>query len=166
MSNQSELNETPSERSAHEISRRDFLGLTAKWSAIVTWVMVLLGMLHLPIPGVFPEKSSRFKIGKPTRYPPGSVTFMPERRVYLFSTERGFHAISAVCTHLGCVVHRASETGEFLCSCHGSKFSSDGGLLVGPAPKGLTWLRMSLSPEGELVIDERKTVDPDTPFAV
>ena len=133
MSNQSELNETPSERFAHEISRRDFLGLTAKWSAIVTWVMALLGMLHLPIPGVFPEKS---------------------------------HAISAVCTHLGCVVHRASETGEFLCSCHGSKFSSDGGLLVGPAPKGLTWLRMSLSPEGELVIDERKTVDPDTPFAV
>ncbi len=166
MSKQSENDQGSSTRFSQDVSRRDVLGLAARWAAFVTGVVAVLGMLHLPISRVFPEKSSRFKIGKPSRYAPGSVRFISERRAFVFASESGFYTISAVCTHLGCVVQRADKTGEFLCACHGTLFSPDGELVSGPAPKGLLWLKMSLSPEGDLVIDERKTVPPGTRFVV
>jgi glycine/D-amino acid oxidase-like deaminating enzyme/nitrite reductase/ring-hydroxylating ferredoxin subunit len=47
------------------------------------------------------------------------------------------HAVSARCTHLGCLVgwSRADRTWE--CPCHGSRFAADGTLLQGPATKRL-----------------------------
>ncbi|MFE5491398.1 FAD-dependent oxidoreductase [Streptomyces virginiae] len=47
------------------------------------------------------------------------------------------HAVSAVCTHLGCVVafNNAERTWE--CPCHGSRFGIDGEVLQGPALKPL-----------------------------
>ncbi|WP_395366052.1 FAD-dependent oxidoreductase [Streptomyces sp. YH02] len=43
------------------------------------------------------------------------------------------HAVSAVCTHLGCLVafNNAERTWE--CPCHGSRFGIDGEILQGPA---------------------------------
>ncbi|AZM92763.1 FAD-dependent oxidoreductase [Streptomyces sp. W1SF4] len=43
------------------------------------------------------------------------------------------HAVSAVCTHLGCLVafNNAERTWE--CPCHGSRFGIDGEVLQGPA---------------------------------
>ncbi|MEX0172974.1 FAD-dependent oxidoreductase [Streptomyces sp. LMG1-1-1.1] len=43
------------------------------------------------------------------------------------------HAVSAVCTHLGCLVafNNAERTWE--CPCHGSRFGVDGEILQGPA---------------------------------
>jgi glycine/D-amino acid oxidase-like deaminating enzyme/nitrite reductase/ring-hydroxylating ferredoxin subunit len=47
------------------------------------------------------------------------------------------HAISAHCTHLGCIVGwNAAET-SWDCPCHGSRFSVDGAVLQGPAVKDL-----------------------------
>ncbi|MER5733514.1 FAD-dependent oxidoreductase [Streptomyces sp. NPDC002138] len=45
----------------------------------------------------------------------------------------GLHAVSAVCTHLGCLVafNNAERTWE--CPCHGSRFGVDGEVLQGPA---------------------------------
>ena len=48
-----------------------------------------------------------------------------------------FIALSAVCTHLGCIVKWVAEQGEFLCPCHGGKFSAHGQVLGGPPPKPL-----------------------------
>ncbi|MFF0276958.1 FAD-dependent oxidoreductase [Streptomyces sp. NPDC004330] len=47
--------------------------------------------------------------------------------------EGTLHAVSAVCTHLGCLVafNNAERTWE--CPCHGSRFGIDGELLQGPA---------------------------------
>ncbi|MFD3546348.1 FAD-dependent oxidoreductase [Streptomyces sp. NPDC058655] len=48
--------------------------------------------------------------------------------------DRGeLHAVSAVCTHLGCLVafNNAERTWE--CPCHGSRFGIDGEILQGPA---------------------------------
>lgn len=48
-----------------------------------------------------------------------------------------FIALSAVCTHLGCIVKWVEESGEFLCPCHGGKFATNGQVLGGPPPKPL-----------------------------
>ena len=60
--------------------------------------------------------------------------------------EGSLHAVSAVCTHLGCLVdwNRAEQTWD--CPCHGSRFRADGGVIQGPAKRDLE--RRELSAEG------------------
>ena len=138
-------------------TRRDFLGLTATWSAVVAFVMAALGAMRLPMPSVFPESDSRVKLGRPKQFPIGSATYFPKHRLWLYRGADGFHAISSVCTHLGCIVER-TEDGRFDCPCHGSKFDANGDVMGGPAPKGLIWAELSVSPEGRLIADTLRPV--------
>lgn len=152
-----------SERFKPPATRRDFLGLAAGWSAVVAFVMALLGSLRLPMPSVFPESNSRVKLGPPKRFSVGSATYFSQRRLWVLRDEEGFHAISSVCTHLGCIAERL-EDGRFSCPCHGSSFDAAGRVKGGPAPKGLVWAQLSLSPEGSLVADTLKEVKAGTVF--
>lgn len=60
-------------------------------------------------------------------------------------------ALSAVCTHLGCIVKWVDERGEFLCPCHGGRFSNDGQVLGGPPPKALETYQVNIDGE-DLVV--------------
>ncbi len=54
-------------------------------------------------------------------------------------------ALDLACTHLGCTV-TANESG-FACPCHGSRFSSSGAVLSGPAARPLR--RLAIEREGD-----------------
>ena len=55
-------------------------------------------------------------------------------KVAAFCDEEGtLHAVSPVCTHLGCQVNWNSGDRSWDCPCHGSRFSPDGEVLHGPA---------------------------------
>ena len=47
-------------------------------------------------------------------------------------------AISAVCTHLGCIVQWEKDKQTFLCPCHAGRFTPEGAVISGPPPKPLT----------------------------
>jgi glycine/D-amino acid oxidase-like deaminating enzyme/nitrite reductase/ring-hydroxylating ferredoxin subunit len=52
-------------------------------------------------------------------------------------SEGGLHAVSAVCTHLGCLIGWNTAEESWDCPCHGSRFGTDGTVIQGPAVKDL-----------------------------
>lgn len=158
-----ELESSPRFQQPHE--RRDFLGLAAMWSAAVTIGVALLGALRLPVPWAFPESSRRVKLGALSQFQGVAFTPLLEHRLWVFSDAGGLYALSAVCTHLGCIVSRQQE-GGFFCPCHGSRFDGDGKVVKGPAPKPLRHLELYVSPDGQLVVDQDKEVGRDVRLTV
>ncbi|MBC7879771.1 MAG: FAD-dependent oxidoreductase [Anaerolineae bacterium] len=60
------------------------------------------------------------------------------KQVAAYRDEQGeIHAVSAVCTHLGCVVNWNNGEKSWDCPCHGARFSCEGKVLQGPAVKDL-----------------------------
>ena len=60
------------------------------------------------------------------------------RKLAVYRDEQGaLHAVSAKCTHLGCVVHWNSAERSWDCPCHGSRFDVNGEVLHGPAATAL-----------------------------
>lgn len=155
-------------------NRRSFLarltGIVVAGGAFVAGWPLLRSL----IPNVLYEPPRRFPAGDPSRLQEG-VTFLDEHRVYLFREGNSFHAISGICSHLGCTVkfaaygRRQEQTvrevsftalGEFHCPCHGSKFHGEGTNYSGPAPRPLKWFHLEVSPAtGELLVDMGREVD-------
>jgi len=54
-------------------------------------------------------------------------------------------ALSAVCTHLGCIVQWEKEQQDFLCPCHAGHYTPDGVVTAGPPPKPLTKLPFTVA---------------------
>jgi Rieske Fe-S protein len=68
--------------------------------------------------------------------PPGSGAVIRQglTKLAVYRDEQGdAHVCSAVCPHLGCVVHWNSLEETFDCPCHGSRFSKEGQVIHGPA---------------------------------
>jgi menaquinol-cytochrome c reductase iron-sulfur subunit len=116
------------------------------------------------------------KLGMPATFPEG-LKFLPDERLFVFREGNTYHAISAVCTHLGCTTRaealsnpEAVQVGgqslrlthRFLCPCHGSKYTGDGTNVAGPAPRPLAWYHLSLATDdGQLVVDLAREVGHD-----
>ena len=52
------------------------------------------------------------------------------------SATDAFTALTAICTHQGCIVSGFSN-GHYVCPCHGATFSTTGQVTGGPAPSAL-----------------------------
>jgi len=146
------------------IKRRDFLGQAAIGTFLVATAAACFGALRLIVPKVFSEPPNYYKIGEPEGFPPGEVRVPTGKNVYLFHDENGYYAISAKCTHLGCIIKHTPD--GFVCPCHGSRFTLDGHVISGSASKTLDWYAMSLAPDGQLVVDEGEKVKTGTFFVV
>jgi cytochrome b6-f complex iron-sulfur subunit len=157
--------ESPQQDSANESTRRRFLVVTGTTGIIAGTIGFLGATVRYLFPNVLYEPPSRFSVGRPEEFPPESVTLLSDRQLFLFRSTSGFHAISSVCTHLGCNVRRVGPEG-FSCPCHGSLFDANGQVVRGPATRPLASLGLQLSPRRELVVDQRRIVEPNYRFRV
>jgi len=151
----------------------DRLGLGALLAAIGGQTALMLRAL---VPNVLYEPALRFKVGRPDQFPQGA-TFLEDQRLFIFREQQTFHAISAVCTHLGCTVkmiqfnppkqveiagQMQQEQHEFHCPCHGSKYYAEGTPYDGPAPQPLAWYHLEIAPDdGQIVVNLLETVAQD-----
>lgn len=60
-----------------------------------------------------------------------------DRRAIYINEEGDRYEVSAVCTHLGCIVAWNNAETTWDCPCHGSRFAIDGAVIEGPAVKPL-----------------------------
>ncbi|HXX14359.1 MAG TPA: ubiquinol-cytochrome c reductase iron-sulfur subunit [Candidatus Eremiobacteraceae bacterium] len=143
------------------VSRRDFLneitlgalGVAGLGSAALTYQYFS--------PNVLFEPSTTFRAGNPDLYPLDSVTFLQDQQVYIVRTDAGFYAVSAVCTHLGCITQWKPEANMIACPCHGSKFQPNGRKIEGPAPRPLPHYSINLTADGELQVDKLQIIKSD-----
>jgi glycine/D-amino acid oxidase-like deaminating enzyme/nitrite reductase/ring-hydroxylating ferredoxin subunit len=71
---------------------------------------------------------------------PGQAAVLVEgsERVAVYRDDAGtVHAVSPVCTHMGCTVTWNTAETTWDCPCHGSRFTCDGQVIQGPAVKDL-----------------------------
>ena len=145
-----------------EVTRREFLGKVSLGAGVLAMLGAFAGIFRMTKPTVRYEEATRFKIGKPESFPAGTVQKIDARGVFIFSGEDGMHAISSVCTHLGCLVN-VTDWG-FQCPCHGSKYNASGKVIGGPAPRNLAWLEISQDVDGTLAVDTAREVPAGTKF--
>ncbi len=135
------------------VSRRDFftqVGLGACAVAAAGSGLVTLDYLK---PKVLFEPSMSFVAGTPLDFADGVVRFNKEKKAYVIGTSSGVYALSAVCTHLGCITRYKSDERAIACPCHGSRFDVEGNVIHGPAPRPLPWLDVTEDASGNLVVD-------------
>src|ERR1035437_6943219 len=146
------------------LNRRKFV-LAAGNGAIAIAALGSIGVtLDFLAPKVLLELPRRFVVGVLANMQPNSVTFDAEHRLIVFRDKQGyFYALSAVCTHLGCIVEW-KETGipehpegVIACPCHGSVFSKTGDVIRGPAPRSLDRFKMYLE-EDRVIVDMTEIV--------
>jgi nitrite reductase/ring-hydroxylating ferredoxin subunit len=61
-------------------------------------------------------------------------------RVFVVASEDGLAVLSAVCSHLGCLVNYHKEKREFVCPCHAGRYDITGRNIGGPPPAPLSKL--------------------------
>ena len=145
---------------SNDVSRRGFFQLSLGWIAgTFAAAASAVGAVRFLVPNVLFEPSLIFKAGRPEDYPDNSVTFLEDERVFLVRKGNTYRCLSAICTHLGCTVNRASQ--GYHCPCHGSVFDEQGSVKGGPAPRGLAWFQVTLSKDNRLLVDKNQNVAAD-----
>ena len=117
-----------------------------------TFLGILLGVIGAAVAGAFGWSSFRYlapieknenekqvRIARQQVAVGGAYffTYLGRPAVVLQPEPGEYLALSAVCTHLGCIVKWVDGAQEFLCPCHGGRFSTTGQVLGGPPPSPL-----------------------------
>lgn len=161
MSEETEKN--AGEGESADLNRRRFIKFGTTSLAVVGLGACVFGVEYLS-PNVLYEPSPVVNAGKPEHYPVDSVTLDLRASIFVVHGKEGFYALSAVCTHLGCLSVWRQDAGVIACPCHGSSFQRDGSVIAGPAPRPLPWLKMWLGEDGSLMVDRSTQVAADSGF--
>jgi cytochrome b6-f complex iron-sulfur subunit len=143
--------------STNRYSRRDFLSQLGWLTTLGTFGGLAAASGRYMVPNVLYEPPKEFKIGSLDDFPEG-VDFLSDRRIFVVHEKNVIRVVSAVCTHLGCTVNWVAERNRWECPCHGSIFNQEGMVIRGPARRPLPWYEVSFTPDGRLLVNERRIV--------
>lgn len=160
----------PAAKKGEETDRRSALSylvglattpVVIAWGAFCSTVGVAsLATARFMMPNVLVEPPTKFKIGPPSDYSPGTVStkWKAQFGVWIVNAEVDgapmVYALSTVCTHLGCTPNWLEGEQKFKCPCHGSGFRKTGVNFEGPAPRPLERMGIRLAPDGMLEVDK------------
>ena len=125
------------------------------WASIAgALTTFFLMFLRFFLPRSILEPSPTFRIGSPNDYALGVDTkWQQQYRIWVTRTSDRLFVIYAVCTHLGCTPDWKASENKFKCPCHGSGYDSEGINFEGPAPRPMDRAKVTLDPEGQIVVD-------------
>lgn len=154
---------------SHLWSRRGVLGLVG-WGAVLGSLGAgQVAFVRMMYPRVLYEPRTEVKIGWPSEYAVDTVSdrWLKLYRFWVLRTRKGFAALSARCTHLGCTPLYLAAENKFKCPCHGSGFTGlapddakpgkSGLNFEGPAPRALERFKIGMAEDGQLLVDFGKT---------
>jgi len=157
-------------KAAEEVSRRSVVGsvvatlfspLVVAWGSFTAAAAASgLALARFMMPNVLVEPPTKFKIGPPTDYAPGTVStkWQAQFNIWVVNSDvdgvRSIYALSTVCTHLGCTPNWLEGEQKFKCPCHGSGFYKSGINFEGPAPRPLERVGLRLAEDGMLEVDK------------
>jgi cytochrome b6-f complex iron-sulfur subunit len=100
------------------------------------------------------QAGERVAVASTLDLPPGkgAVFSVNNEPVIVINTPDGFKALSAVCTHLACIVFWNEQKGVIACPCHAAFFSTNGAVISGPPPAPLAAYRVQV--EGDQIYVE------------
>ncbi len=145
---------------AKELTRRKALSLITGAAFTAAGIGAAITTVRFMRPNVLFEPPTKIPIGRPETIAMGKMLVLPEQKLYVAHTPAGFFAMSAECTHLGCMTRFEEQQKRIVCPCHGSQFDLTGRVTAGPAPQPLPRKHISLQ-DGQLVVDIRKPAEAD-----
>ncbi len=141
------MKQWPPSSATAQRSRREFM------ADVILGLGTVLGLgslayrfLEYLYPVVPPLRLVEVPAGTPHQIPSDGVRLvhLPEGPVMLEKEDKEVRALSAVCTHLGCIVQWHPKARKFICPCHHGVYDFNGTVLSGPPPRPLEKLQVKL----------------------
>ena len=124
----------------HKLTRRDFIELIIKGGFLAT----LAGFIFPALAYLWPVTQKgpavgRKDVGRLDEIPVWGAKkiILGGSAVVLIRTPNEVKALSAICTHLGCIVDWDDKKRQMACPCHAGYFDYEGKVVSGPPPKPL-----------------------------
>lgn len=78
-------------------------------------------------------------VAQASEIPPnsGKVVSFNGEKVLIVNKDGEHRAMSAVCTHLGCIVQWKPDERLVWCACHNARYDAEGNIISGPQPRPL-----------------------------
>jgi cytochrome b6-f complex iron-sulfur subunit len=133
-------------------NRRGFLKFVLAGLGLTTLASFLYPFYRYLSPRAGEAKTKKLVLSKKD-IPVGDakeIVFNNTPGVVINRPDKGFIALSRVCTHLGCLVEYQKERKRLLCPCHAGTYDLTGNVTSGPPPKPLP--QFPLKVEGDSII--------------
>lgn len=99
------------------------------------------------------RKANSAVVATEAEIPPntGKVVSFNGEKVFIINKDGEYHAMSAICTHLGCTVQWKPDEQLVWCACHNARYDTEGNIISGPQPRALAPYNLSVQ-DGNLIL--------------
>ena len=146
------MHEKPKVKSPDMATRRDFLAKALKAAGAVLLVACVYPLIRYLSPTAITGTRKETEVSLDDLPVGGSnMIDIAGKPVILIRTPKEVIALSAICTHLGCVVQFKKEDNTIHCPCHAAAFDIKGNVVKGPATIPLKSYQTAISGNSVLI---------------